>query len=101
MSNDKVVSTLRKIQQCNPPELLEEVIFIKSEVHADETITNFYKVNDGPDTPGYLTIRFNPETKDIIAAEMNVNFNSLIGFNRSPIELRILSRHILQHIPGN
>lgn len=44
---------------------------------------------------GYLTIKFQREDGALLAAEMDVGFPTMIGLNRSPLELRILAEHIL------
>ena len=44
---------------------------------------------------GYFMMKFIPDTKELLMAEMNVGFPTMIGLNRSPLELRILAEHFL------
>ncbi len=99
MDTAQMVAFMRKIEQTLPPELNQLVILTKREPLNNGTVINYYDIPDGNRPSGYLWINYIPQTMEILAAEMDVNFPCLIGLNRSPIELRILSNHILKYIP--
>lgn len=99
MDTAQMVAFMRKIEQTFPPELNQLVILKKREPLNNGTVINYYDVPDGKQPAGYLWINYNPDTMEILAAEMNVNFPCLIGLNRSPIGLRILCTHILKYLP--
>jgi len=90
---------MRKIEKAVPPELNQIVSLQKKETLSNGSVINHYQVLDGKRPPGYLWINYDPTTMEIFAAEMDVDFDCLIGFNRSPIELRLLSRHVLYYLP--
>ena len=98
MSSEERIAKMRRIEDAVPPRLQEMVILQKRETLANGTITNHYEIPDGKRPPGYLWINYDPETKEVLAAEMNVNFDCLIGLNRSPIELRLLANHVLEYL---
>ena len=99
MDTAQMVAFMRKIEQTLPPELNQFVILTKREPLNNGTVINYYDIPDGNRSSGYLWINYIPQTMEILAAEMDVNFPCLIGLKRSPIELRILSNHILKYIP--
>ena len=99
MENEQMIAKMRQIEDALPPLLEQLVILQKKETLPNDTITNYYQIPDGKRPPGYLWINYNKETKEVLAAEMNVNFDCLIGLNRSPIELRLLANHVLQYLP--
>lgn len=98
MSAEERVEKMRRIESALPPELNEMVIFQKSDTLPDGTVIHYYEIPDGKRPPGYLWIHHKPDTKEVLAAEMNVNFDCLIGLNRSPIELRLLCNHVLTYL---
>ncbi len=98
MDSAQMTANMRQIEDALPPQLEKLDILKKKETLPNGTVTNYYEVPDGKRKPGYLWINYNPETKEVLAAEMDVNFNCLIGLNRSPIELRLLANHILQYL---
>ena len=99
MDTAQMVAFMRKIEQTLPPELNQFVILTKREPLNNGTVINYYDIPDGNRSSGYLWINYRPDTMEILAAEMDVNFPCLIGLNRSPIELRLLTTHVLKHIP--
>ena len=99
MDTAQMVAFMRKIEQTLPPELNQLVILTKREPLNNGTVINYYDIPDGNRPSGYLWINYRPDTMEILAAEMDVNFPCLIGLNRSPIELRLLTTHVLKHIP--
>ena len=99
MDTAQMVAFMRKIEQTLPPELNQLVILTKREPLNNGTVIIYYDIPDGNRSSGYLWINYIPQTMEILAAEMDVNFPCLIGLNRSPIELRILSNHVLKYIP--
>lgn len=98
MDASQMIAKMRQIEDALPPELEQLVILQKKETQPDGTVTNYYEVPDGKRKPGYLWINYRPGDKEVLAAEMNVNFNCLIGLNRSPIELRLLANHVLAYL---
>ena len=99
MGNEQMIAKMRQIEDALPPLLEQLVILQKREMLPNDTITNYYQIPYGKRPPGYLWINYNKETMEVLAAEMNVNFDCLIGLNRSPIELRLLANHVLQYLP--
>lgn len=99
MDHAQRIAKMRQIENALPPQLEQLVILQKRETLPNHTITNYYQIPDGKHPPGYLWINYDKETKEVLAAEMNVNFDCLIGLNRSPIELRLLANHVLQYLP--
>lgn len=100
MANEVMIAKMKKIERAQPPELYELVQFQEQQVNKDGTVTNRYQVMDDKQSPGYLLITFVPETEEIKAAEMNVNFKHFVGLNRSPIQLRLTAANVLKHIKG-
>ncbi len=98
MGNEEMIAKMRRIERTLPPDLEQMVVFQKSDTLADGTVIHYYEVPDGNRKPGYLWIHHNPDTKEVLAAEMDVNFDCLIGLNRSPIELRLLCNHVLKYL---
>lgn len=99
MSSEQMIAKMRQIENAVPPELNQLVTLTKREPLPNGTVINYYDVPDGKRPAGYLWIQYNPETMEVLAAEMNVNFDCLIGLNRSPIELRLLTNHVLNYLP--
>lgn len=98
MASEEQINKMRRIEKAVPPELNEMVLFQKSDTLQDGTVINYYEIPDGKRPPGYLWIHYKPDTKEVLSAEMDVNFDCLIGLNRSPIELRILCNHVLEYL---
>ena len=98
MDSTRMIAKMRQIEQAVPPELEQLVILQKKETLPNGTVINYYEVPDGKRKPGYLWIQHQPDTKEVLAAEMDVNFDCLIGLNRSPIELRLLANHVLEYL---
>lgn len=98
MSSEEMIEKMRRIEKALPPELNQMVIFQKRDTLPDGTVINYYEIPDGKHAPGYLWIHHNTDTKEVLAAEMDVNFDCLIGLNRSPIELRLLCNHVLKYL---
>lgn len=98
MSTEERIAKMRRIENAMPPELNQMVLLEQQDTLPDGTQINHYTIPDGKRPPGYLWIHYRPETKEVLAAEMNVNFENLIGLNRSPIELRLLCNHVLQYL---
>lgn len=98
MASEEQINKMRRIEKAVPPELNEMVLFQKSDTLQDGTVINYYEIPDGKRPPGYLWIHYKPGTKEVLSAEMDVNFDCLIGLNRSPIELRILCNHVLEYL---
>ena len=47
---------------------------------------------------GYMKLGFDENDDSIIMCEMDVNFRTMIGLNRSPLELRILAENVLKQL---
>ncbi len=99
MDSAQMIAIMRKIEDALPPELNEMVILTKREPLPNGTVINYYDIPAGKQPTGYLWINYEPTTMEVLAAEMDVNFNCLIGLNRSPIELRLLTNHVLKYLP--
>ncbi len=99
MDSSEMIAIMRRIEDALPPELNQLVILTERKPLPNGTVTNYYDVPDGKRPTGYLWINYDPTTMEVLAAEMNVNFNNLIGLNRSPIELRLLTNHVLKYLP--
>ena len=99
MGSEQMIARMKQIERADAAELEQLVHFQKREVQPDGTVIHYYEIPDGKQAPGYLWIHFHPDTGEVLAAEMDVNFDCLIGLNRSPIELRILCSHVLQTLP--
>ena len=98
MSTEQMIAKMRKIELLQSPELLEVVQLTEQKDNPDGTKTNYYQIADGKLPPGYLWITFDAETEEIKASEMNVNFDHLVGLNRSPIQLRLTAQHVLKYV---
>ena len=100
MDTAGMIAKMRQIEDAVPPELEKIVKFSAVYLHEEGLRTNRYCIYDEDEEPGFLKITFDPETKEIKSAEMDMNFPSRIGFNRSPIELRLVVNHVFQYLPG-
>lgn len=60
----------------------------------DGSIELHYDVHYGNDS-GFLMINYHPTDNELLAVEMDVGFPTMLGLNRSPLELRILAEHVL------
>lgn len=96
MTAEERVAKMKRIEYASPEELPDLVQFDHREILKDGTLKNYYVIPDGRRAPGYLWIQYEPETLQVISAEMDINFDNLIGLNRSPIELRLLCNHVLR-----
>ncbi len=99
MDTVQMNALMKKIEKAVPPELNQMVILTKREPLANGTVVNYYDIPDGKQPTGYLWINYDPTTMEVLASEMDVNFNCLIGLNRSPIGLRLLANHVLKYLP--
>lgn len=94
MTRDEETYFLRLMQVADQATLDEHFHLVAASDNADGSTDLRYDVHYGRDE-GYLTIKYNSESGDILGAEMNVGFQTMIGLNRSPLELRILVEHLL------
>lgn len=99
MDTVQMIAKMRRIEKAVPPELNQMVILNRREPLPNGTVINYYDIPDGKQPDGYLWINYQPDTMELLAAEMDVNFDCLIGLNRSPIELRLLANHVLKYLP--
>ncbi|MDO4281956.1 MAG: hypothetical protein Q4C56_10025 [Peptococcaceae bacterium] len=94
MTREEETYFLRLMQVADKATLDEHFILKENNQNKDGTTTLTYDVTYPPDA-GYLTITYIPEPRELRMAEMNVGFQTMIGLNRSPLELRILVEHVL------
>lgn len=99
MNHEQQIAKMKQMERANAAELEQMLLFQKQEVLPDGTVIDHYEIPDGKQAPGYLWIHYQPNSNEVLAAEMNINFDCLIGLNRSPIELRLLCNHVLQTLP--
>jgi hypothetical protein len=118
MTRDEETYFLRLMQVADADELKKHFTLKSRTVNEAGVVRVDYDVTWNYDE-GYLWIRFHPDPQSppevdednptppptnakyprrIMAAEMNVGFPTLIGLNRSPLELRILVDHILDEL---
>ncbi len=97
MTRDEETYFIRLMQVADKETLLEHFTFVKEVPNKDGSITIHYDAQYLKDT-GYLKIKFIPTPRTLQMAEMNVGFQTLIGLNRSPLELRILCDHVLDEL---
>ena len=91
MTRDEETLFIRFLQEAEKKALKEHLTLTKKEMRDGKTHLYFCVVK-GQDS-GYLWLDYNDDGS-ILAAEMNVNFPTMIGLNRSPLELRILAEHV-------
>ena len=94
MTRDEETYFLRLMQVADQATLDEHFHLVKTTENPDGSTDLQFDASYGHDE-GYLTIKYDTESGALIAAEMNVGFQTMIGLNRSPLELRILAEHIL------
>lgn len=94
MTRDEETYFMRLMQVADEETLRKHFTFVESKTNNDGSTLLRYDANYGRDT-GYLTIKFIPEPRELQMAELNVGFPTLVGLNRSPLELRILVDHVL------
>lgn len=112
MTRDEETRLLRKLQEADKEELLSYMTLSKAEHHTMKRRREVPNVETGElmeeihpiryyfdvvagDDEGYLQMDVLAEEKTPVGALMNVGFPTMIGLNRSPLELRILCEHIL------
>ena len=101
MTKEEETRFLRHMQEADNNELrkyfsLREVKTEEREAQDKLNYTCIYFDVSYLDDTGYLKLGITDDG-ELILAEMNVNFITLIGLNRSPLELRILSENVLHH----
>lgn len=93
MTRDEETLFLRFLQEADATVLREYLSLRKREEKRNNVIRLSFDAHYKEDT-GYLWIEVD-ENDNILAAEMDVGFPTLIGLNRSPLELRILAEHVV------
>ncbi len=93
MTRDEETLFLRFLQEADAMVLREHLTLKKRENHHDN-VTRLLFDAQYKDDSGYLWIDVGADN-EILAAEMDVGFPTLIGLNRSPLELRILAEHVV------
>lgn len=94
MTRDEETYFLRLMQVADADTLNEHFHLTDTINYEDGAVELRYKVNYGHDE-GDMFIKFIPEPRELLMSEMNVGFQTMIGLNRSPLELRILCDHML------
>lgn len=118
MTRDEETYFIRLMQAADADELRAHFHLKSRSVNDAGIVRVEYDVTWRYDS-GYLWIRFHPDPnapsdieedsptpppsnarypRKLLSAEMNVGFPTLIGLNRSPLELRILADHILDEL---
>ena len=105
MTKEEETRFLRHMQEADNNELrkyfsLREVKTEEREAQDKLNYTCIYFDISYLDDTGYLKLGITNDGK-LILAEMNVNFITLIGLNRSPLELKILSENVLHHFSSD
>lgn len=93
MTRDEETLFLRFLQEADPATLADYLTLEKKE-RVKTGLRFDFQVQAKQDS-GYLWIIADEGTGAILTAEMDVGFPSMIGLNRSPLELRILCEHVL------
>lgn len=93
MTRDEETLFLRFLQEADAA-VLREHLRLKERKKQRDHVTRLYFDAYYKDDTGYLWIDIDADEK-ILAAEMDVGFPTLIGLNRSPLELRILAEHVV------
>lgn len=94
MLRDEETYFLRQMQECNAADFAKYFSLTEKRTNDDGALELHYAVTYGTDE-GYLTITYLPENGELLAAEMDVGFPTMLGLNRSPLELRILAEHVI------
>lgn len=94
MTRDEETYFMRLMQVADKGTLDKHFTLTETSTTSDGATFLRFDAAYGHDT-GYLTIKFIPEPRELQMAELNVGFPTLVGLNRSPLELRILVDHIL------
>lgn len=97
MTRDEETLFLRLLQEADV-DTLREHLTLKEDLLDGEARVLTFDVVSGMER-GYLMIRFDNATQTVEKAEMDVAFPTMLGLNRSPLELRILCEHVLDTWP--
>lgn len=94
MTRDEETYFLRLMQVADEDTLKKHFHQTDTVNYDDGALELRYDVEYGQDKGG-MFIKFIPEPRELLMSEMNVGFQTMIGLNRSPLELRILCDHLL------
>lgn len=94
MTRDEETLLIRLLQEADA-DTLRQYLTLTCREQINENLTRLYFEAVYGEDSGYLWIHFETSSRTLIAAEMNVNFPTMIGLNRSPLELRILADHVI------
>lgn len=94
MTRDEETYFIRLMQVADEATLNEHFHLTDTIEYDDGALELRYDVREGQDT-GSMFIKFMPDSGALLMSEMNVGFQTMIGLNRSPLELRILCEHLL------
>lgn len=93
VTRDEETLFLRFLQEADA-ETLRQHLRLRERTRTKTGLRFDFSVQAEKDS-GYLWIVIDEETDDVLTAEMDVGFPSMIGLNRSPLELRILCEHVM------
>ena len=94
MLRDEETYFLRLMQNIDLETFNEYFTLKETTENEDGSIELHYDVHYSNDS-GFLMINYQPTDNELLAAEMDVGFPTMLGLTRSPLELRILAEHVL------
>ncbi len=94
MTRDEETYFIRLMQAADEDTLNKHFHLTDTIEYEDGAVELRFDVSYGQDRGG-MFIKFIPEPRELLMSEMNVGFQTMIGLNRSPLELRILCDHLL------
>lgn len=94
MTRDEETYFIRLMQAADEDTLNKHFHLTDTIEYEDSAVELRFDVSYGQDRGG-MFIKFIPEPRELLMSEMNVGFQTMIGLNRSPLELRILCDHLL------
>lgn len=97
MTREEETLYIRMLQEAPKETLFSYLKLEKTETLDSGEVRFHFNAQADTGDEGYLIIGIN-EDKQVVFAEMNVGFPTMIGLNRSPLELRILAEHVIANI---
>ena len=94
MTRDEETYFIRLMQVADEETLNKHFHLTDTIEYDDGTVELRFDVAYGQDQGG-MFIKFNPNPRELLMSELNVGFQTMIGLNSSPLELRILCDHLL------
>lgn len=93
MTRDEETYFIRQMQVADQA-TIDEHFTLTEEKQIEDGIELRYDARSGKNK-GFLMIQYSPSDDTLLAVEMDVGFETMLGLNRSPLELRILAEHML------